>query len=221
MMVEMSATPASIAARYSVTEQAVQWLLDNRGSGGEGDGETAELLKELYKAMVLNASDHPTDAPWEDALVYTGDFSLHVTLFGLDTSHAKVCQDGKGFYSRVFSDSETRWAGTGSYYASSLANDVFGESNTGYLDRVRSQNMRSLAQAVFKTSANIASGKTIIDRIATVQTAVDDLADNAETAINALTTSLNAYKTSNNSAINELAGRISALEQRLTNAGIP
>jgi hypothetical protein len=141
-------------------------------------------------------------------------------LFGLDTSHAKVCQDGKGFYSRVFSDGETRWAGTGSYYASSLAGDVFGESSTGYLDRIRSQNLRSLAQAIFKTSANISTNRTIIDRIAEVQGDVDDLANNAETAINSLTTNLNNYKTSNNGAINELAGRISALEQRMTNAGL-
>ncbi|MGN8152506.1 hypothetical protein ACTJK5_09555 [Agrobacterium sp. 22094] len=218
-MVETSATPASIAARHSATEQAVQWLLDNRG-GGEGDGETAELLKKLYKAMVLNASDHSRDEPWEDTLVYTGDFSLHVTLFGLDTAHAKTCQDGKGFYSRVFSDSETRWAGTGSYYASSLATDTFGETSSGYLDRIRSQNLRSLAQAIFKTSANISSGRTVIDRIAEVQSDVDDLADNSETAINGLTTNLNNYKTSNNNAVNELAGRISALEQRMTAAGL-
>jgi hypothetical protein len=213
-MVETSATPASIAARHSATEQAVQWLLDNRG-GGEGDGETAELLKKLYKSMVLMASDHPTDSPWEDSLVYTGDFSLHVTLFGLDTSHAKVCQDGKGFYSRVFSDSETRWAGTGAYYASSLSTDIFGESNTGYLDRIRTQNMRSLAQAVFKTSANIGS-KTIIDRIADVQSDVDDLADNIETAINAIRADITALK--NRVTATELD--ISNIKQRLTNGGL-
>ncbi|MEF3134589.1 hypothetical protein OS035_24340 [Rhizobium sp. 268] len=214
-MVEMSATPASIAARYSVTEQAVQWLLDNRGSGGEGDGETAELLKKLYRAMVLNASDHGTDDPWEDPLVYTGDFSLHVTLFGLDTAHAKTCQDGKGFYSRVFSDSETRWAGTGSYYASSLATDVFGETSSGYLDRIRSQNMRSLAQAVFKTSANIGA-KTIIDRIADVQSDVDDLADNIETAINGIRNDITALKNRMSAAETD----ISNIQQRLTNGGL-
>ncbi|MGO8083511.1 hypothetical protein [Rhizobium leguminosarum] len=213
-MVEMSATPASIAARHSVTEQAVQWLLDNRG-GGEGDGETAELLKKLYKTMVLNASDDPTDEPWEDTLVYTGDFSLHVTLFGLDTAHAKTCQDGKGFYSRVFSDSETRWAGTGSYYASSLANDVLGEASSGYLDRIRTQNMRSLAQAVFKTSANIGS-KTIIDRIADVQADVDDLADNIETEVATIKADITALK--NRVTATELD--ISSIKTRLSNAGI-
>ncbi|NKQ73415.1 hypothetical protein C3Y89_24225 [Rhizobium sp. UPM1132] len=36
--------PASIAARYSVVEQAVQCLLHNRG-GGERDGKTAEQLR--------------------------------------------------------------------------------------------------------------------------------------------------------------------------------
>ncbi|MBY5873749.1 hypothetical protein HFN53_17160 [Rhizobium leguminosarum] len=213
-MVEKSGTPASVAARLNGTEQAVQWLIDNRG-GGEGDGETAELLKKLYKAMVLNASDHPTDAPWEDTLVYTGDFSLHVTLFGLDPAHAKTCQDGKGFYSRVFSDSETRWAGTGSYYASSLANDVLGETSSGYLDRIRTQNMRSLAQAVFKTSANIGS-KTIIDRIADVQSDVDDLADNIENAINGIRADITALK--NRVTATELD--ISNIKQRLTNGGL-
>ncbi|MBY5329558.1 hypothetical protein [Rhizobium leguminosarum] len=213
-MVETSATPASVAARLSVTEQAVQWVLEHLG-GGEGDGETAELLKKLYKAMVLNASDHPTDAPWEDALVYTGDFSLHVTLFGLDTSNTKVCQDGKGFYSRVFSDNEQRWAGTGSYYASSLAGDVFGESSTGYLDRIRSQNLRSLAQAVFKTSANIGS-KTIIDRIADVQAAVDELADNIETEVARIKADITALK--NRVTATELD--ISNIKQRLSNGGL-
>lgn len=222
-MVEMSATPASIAARYSVTEQAVQWLLDNR-SGGEGDGETAELLKRLYRALVAGAVASGAwqgEAPWEDTLLYDGaDKSMHLTIFGLNGSNAVRCQDGKGFYGRVFSDNEVRWQGTGQYYASSLATDVFGESNTGYIDRIRSQNLRSLAQAIFKTSANITSGRTIIDRIATVQTSVDDLADNAETAINGLTTNLNTFKTTTNNAINDLAGRISALEQRMTNSGL-
>lgn len=222
-MVEMSATPASIAARYSVTEQAVQWLLDNR-TGGEGDGETAELLKRLYRALVAGAVASGTwhgEAPWEDTLLYDGeDKSMHLTIFGLNGSNAVHCQDGKGFYGRVFSDNELRWQGTGQYYAASLATDVFGESNTGYIDRIRSQNLRSLAQAIFKTSANITSGRTIIDRIATVQTSVDDLADNAETAINGLTTNLNAFKTTTNNALNELASRVSALEQRMTNAGL-
>lgn len=222
-MVEMSATPASIAARYSVTEQAVQWLLDNR-TGGEGDGETAELLKRLYRALVAGAVASGTwhgEAPWEDTLLYDGeDKSMHLTIFGLNGSNAVQCQDGKGFYGRVFSDNELRWQGTGQYYAASLATDVFGESNTGYIDRIRSQNLRSLAQAIFKTSANIISGRTIIDRIATVQTSVDDLADNAETAINGLTTNLNAFKTTTNNALNELASRVSALEQRMTNAGL-
>lgn len=219
-MVEMSATPAVIAARYSQTEQAVQWLLANRGSGSEGDGETAELLKKLYRAMVLSAAANPTDDPWEDSLVYSGDFSLHVTLFGTNLANAASCQDGKGFFGRVFTDDEQRWKGTGTYYASSLANDVFGETSTGFLDRIRTQNMRSLAQAVFKTSANVTSGKTIIDRIADVQSAVDDLADSAEAAIDGLTTNLNTFKTATNTALNEIAGRVSALEQRMTNAGL-
>lgn len=215
-MVETSASPASIAARYSATEQAVQWLLDNRGSGG-GDGETAELLKRLYRALVAGAVASGTwnpDKPWEDTLIYDGaDKSLHLTLFGLDDDGAVRCQDGKGFHGRVFSPNEVRWAGTGSTYDKSLADDIFGRGSTGYLDRIRSQNLSSLAQAIFKTSANITSGKTIIDRIADVQTSSD-------TAVASLTTNLSSYKTSNNTAVSDLAGRVSALEQRMTRAGL-
>lgn len=222
-MVEMSATPASIAARYSVTEQAVQWLLDNRG-GGEGDGETAELLKRLYRALVAGAVASGTwhgDEPWEDTLLYDGsDKSMHITIFGLNGSNAVRCQDGKGFYGRVFADNELRWQGTGQYYDKALASEIFGASNSGCLDRIRSQNLQSLAQAVFKTSSNITSGKTIIDRIAAVQTAVDDLADNAESAIDGLSTNLTTFKTATNNALDDLAGRVSALEQRMTNAGL-
>ncbi|WSH00283.1 hypothetical protein U8P71_17155 [Rhizobium ruizarguesonis] len=223
-MVEMSATPASIAARHSVTEQAVQWLLENRG-GGDGDGETAELLKRLYRALVAGAVASGTwhgEEPWEDTLIYDGaDTSMHLTVFGLSGSNAVRCQDGKGFYGRVFSDNELRWQSTGQYYASSLANDIFGTSNSGYLDRIRSQNLQSLAQAVFKTSANIASGKTIIDRIATVQTAVDELADNVQQAIEDQETNLNTFKVATNNSVTNILERLSTLEQRVTNAGIP
>ncbi|WP_427145214.1 hypothetical protein [Rhizobium pisi] len=203
-MVETSATPASIAARHSATEQVVQWLLNNRGNGG--DEETTQQLQRLFKMLVTGAVASGlwnAEEPWEDTLLYEGaDKSLHLTLFGATPANAIACQDGKGLYGRIFSDSESRWNGSGSTFNRSLATDTYGATNAGYIEALRTAN-RSLAQAVFKSAAN-AGGKTIIDRIADVQTDVDTLADNIETTTNSL-----------QAQIDQINARIDDLESRM------
>lgn len=106
-MTEASATPQSIAARVNWAEQAVQWLLDNRGSGGEGDPETTQQLQRLFRCTVGVGGATASgvwngEEPWNDTLIYdnTGA-TMHISIFGLNPLNAIACQDGKGFYGRV------------------------------------------------------------------------------------------------------------------------
>lgn len=207
-MVEASAAPQSVAPRLNYAEQAIAWLMDNRG-GGDGDPETTAQLQRLFKIIMAGAVASGAgnwDEPWEDVLLYEDGVSMHVTLFGLNGQNAIACQDGKGFYGRVFSNDEARWAGTGASYDKTLADDVLGRSDSGYVEALRAAD-RSLAQAVFKNAAN-AGGLTIIDRIAAVQADLDELADNNESAVNGLNNQITAL----NASIADLQQQINDLK---------
>jgi len=215
-MVETSAAPHSIAARYSVTEQAVQWLLDNRSGG---DAETADLLKRLYKSLVYGASASPTSSPWDDVLVYDnpGD-SMHVAVFGTNYQNAVKCLDGKGLYGRIFPNNETRWEGSGSTYDKHLATDTYGQTDSQYVEALRAAN-RSLAQAIFKAPENVGS-MTIIDRIDDVQSAVDELANDLANNIESLNMQLQSRTDTLFDHYAFIQTKINDLEDRLTAGGL-
>ncbi|MGO7273901.1 hypothetical protein ACCT18_01185 [Rhizobium ruizarguesonis] len=177
-MAEKNADIHTLAPRLSYVEDQAKWLMDNRGSGGGTDPST--LLRKLYIAAV-GGSDAAgiSETPWTETLVYgpTFETSLHRTIFGGDSSSAVSCQDGKGFYGRVFFPGETHW--DYSETTRPLTHDIGLATgvNETILTRLRSINS-NLVKSIWDTDADEIgySGQgTIIGRILKMQEDIETL----------------------------------------------
>lgn len=177
-MAEKNADIQTLAPRLSFVEDQAKWLMDNRGGGGGAD--PSPLLRKLYIATV-GGSDAGgiSDEPWTDNLVYgpTFETSMHMTIFGGDSSIATSCQDGKGFYGRVFYPGETHW--NSSETARPLTHDIGLATgvNESILTKMRSINS-NLVKSIWDTDADEIgySGQgTIIGRILKMQEDIETL----------------------------------------------
>ena len=187
-----SADPQTIAPRLSIVEDQAAWLLEKRGTSGPGSVD-----QKLWKAAFFGAQPGAwSPEPWnaEDLIYGPGspnEVSLHQTLYGMDTSAAIKCQDGKGLYGWIFPPDETRWQyGPGQGGNVTLATDTYGNTGNGYVESLRSASL-SLAKAIFKDPSFIGS-YTIIDRINDLVQELETLASNVESEIERLDARIDA-----------------------------
>ncbi len=187
-----SADPQTIAPRLSIVEDQAAWLIENRGTGG-----TATIDEKLWNAAFFGAQPGAwSSEPWNaEDLIYGLDapngLSLHQTLYGMDTTGAFKCQDGKGLYGWIFPPDETRWQyGPGQGDNVTLATDLFGNTGNGYVESLRAATL-SLARAIFKDPSYIGS-YTIIDRLLDIAEELESLASNVESEIERLDARIDA-----------------------------
>ncbi len=189
-MADKAADIHTLAPRLSYVEDLATWLKDNRGEGG---GTTDERL---WKATLTGAVTGAwSDTPWTATdLIYgpdsPNDLSMHQTLFGNNASNALKCQDGKGFFSWVFADDETRWQYGAENRSAALATEIFDQPDSGYVHALRAATL-SLMEAIFKDPSYIGS-YTIIDRILDIVQEVEELASNFESEIERLDARIDA-----------------------------
>jgi hypothetical protein len=214
-MVEKSADIQTIAPRVAWLEEAIKWLLDNRGEAG---ADPSTLLQKLYLSSIWGSQAGSQSADvWNHDTTYTsatGDKSLHITIFGLGDGNAVACQvDSKGLFNWIFASGDTRWSSAGGAADMHLASDVFGSSGAtdDFLAELRGNSL-SLAKAVFGDPTTIGATRpdSVMGRVENLQQQLDDLADNAESAVGDLQTQLDAA-----------TARIDAIVVRLANAHIP
>lgn len=173
-MAEKSADIQTLAPRLSYVEDLAAWLKDNRGTGGGG------VDQKLWRATLEGAEASATwgSEPWTaEDLIYGPDspssMSMHQTVFGNNSGPAIACQDGKGFYGRVFSSSDTRW----SYDESgtrTLVDDVF--AGPDFVAALRTLNT-SLCRAIWHTDTSTigyARADTIIGKLEKIQQDLED-----------------------------------------------
>lgn len=110
-MAEKSADIHTLAPRLSYVEDLANWLKDNGGSGG------GTLDQRLWRVTVTGAQPgfSFSDDPWTVTdLIYgpgsPSNLSMHQTIFGTNSAGAIACQDGKGFYGRVFRENDITWS---------------------------------------------------------------------------------------------------------------
>ncbi len=172
-MAEKSADIQTIAPRLSYVEDQAKWLMDNRGSGGGG------VDQKLWRATLegAEAGFSWSEEPWQANLIYGPDspnhLSMHQTIFGTNSAPAIACQDGKGFYGRVFPDTDIRW----SYDESetrSLVDDIF--AGPDFVSALRDLNT-SLCRAIWHTDTSkigYAHADTIIGKLEKLQQDLED-----------------------------------------------
>lgn len=197
-MAEKSADIQTLAPRLSYVEDQAKYLMENRGSGGGAD--PSPKLQKLWKASMTGAVDSWTwdSEPWKaDDLIYgdeseTGRLSMYQTIFGgIDGGrNALSCQDGVGFYGRVFPPGETRWNfGPGHR---SLVQDIFGGDD--FVAAFRTH-YTSICRSVWDTDASVIGSHrddTIIGRIEKVGEKLDQLRDDLEWDLAYLENSINS-----------------------------
>lgn len=177
-MAEKSAEIHTIGPRLHAVENAVDWLMDNRGSGGGTDPST--LLQKLYIATVGGADGGAiSNEPWTVDLVYgpTFETSMHMTIFGGASSIATSCQDAKGFYGRVFYPNETNWDASAT--SRPLTHDIglAAGVNESILAKLRSINS-NLVKSIWDTDPDeigYSRQGTIIGRILKMQEDIETL----------------------------------------------
>ena len=210
-MAEKSADIHTLAPRTSWLEDAVDDLYKRPGGGG---GTTDE---KLWKATLTGAVSGATwgETPWTATnLIYgpgsPNQMSMHLTIFGNDSTGALKCQDGKGLYGWLFPQSETRWQYGSENGNRALATEIFDATDSGYVHSLRAASL-SLMSAIFKDPSYVGD-YTIIDRINDLTTELEELATNVESAIEGIETSVDAQFVSVNSQFENIYARLSALE---------
>lgn len=192
-----SAEPHTIAPRLGYLEDKVDYLASRPGSG-EGGTDPSPLLAKLWKATLFGASTGaiPADTPWTADQIYdaltTG--SMHMTVFGAiyGAQNAVACQDGYGFYGKIFHEGEQRWSPSAADF-SPFADDVFGPTRGPPIETFREQHM-SLSEAVwgngpelwdFSTSIAAQAAATL-DQLQRLATDLQRLADRVDSEVQRL-----------------------------------
>ncbi|MDX0165800.1 hypothetical protein GOC43_28885 [Sinorhizobium meliloti] len=182
-MAEKSAEIHTLAPRLSYVEDKLDYLAENSGSGGGGRDEA------LWRITVTGAEPGYSfsDDPWTQTdLIYGPDspshLSMHQTIFGTNSAGAISCQDGKGFYGRVFSDYDTTW----SYDESgtrTLVEDIF--AGADFVSAMRALST-SLCRSIWHTDTTTLGydrPDTIIGRIEKLTEDLQELRDDLESEI--------------------------------------
>lgn len=213
-MAEKSADIHTLAPRTSWLEDAVDDLY-KRPSGGSGTTD-----QKLWQAMAIGAVTGATwgNEPWlSTTLIYglasPNQLSMHQTVFGTDSTGAMKCQDGKGFFGWVFPMNETRWQYGPENGSRALANEIFGQPDSGYVHSLRGAGL-SLMSSIFKDVSYVGE-YTIIDRIETVTADLEELAGQAQGAIGDFETNLEVFQGQMETTIADLQSQINALRTRV------
>lgn len=219
-MADKPADIHTLAPRLSYVEDLATWLKDNRGSGGSGTTDET-----LWRATLTGAETSAgwSDDPWTQTdLIYgptsPNALSMHQTVFGVDSTGALKCQDGKGLYGWIFPQSETRWQYGPENGDLNLANEIFDATDSGYVHALRAATI-SLMQAVFKTPAYVGS-YTIIDRILDIKTELESFEANVETALTDLQTDVDTRFAANDDAHADINAQLTAIRSRLSAGGL-
>lgn len=130
-MAEKSAEIHTIAPRLSYVEDKLDWVVENSGSGGGG------VDQKLWRATLEGAEASATwgSEPWAaDDLIYGPEspnlLSLHQTIFGMNSTGAIGCQDGKGFFGRIFREDDSTWS-YDSVGTAAMSDYIFGSPSSG------------------------------------------------------------------------------------------
>lgn len=184
-----SAEPHTIAPRLGYLEDKVDYLASR--TGGDGGTDPSPLLEKLWRATLFGASADgtPTDPPWTGDQLYDAETvgSFHTTVFGTiyGSQNAAFCQDGYGFYGKVFQTETPDWAPSAMNFRP-LADDIFlfGPEVGAY----RSAGT-SLSRSVWHDDASMLGSdrpSTIIGRIEALRADLEQLANSMEAEIERL-----------------------------------
>ncbi|WP_117195923.1 hypothetical protein [Rhizobium terrae] len=213
-MADKAADIQTLAPRIHELENWVAYFKNHLGGSG---GTTDE---KLWQATLTGAEASATwgDEPWTATdLIYGPDspneMSMHLTVFGNDSAGALKCQDGKGLYGWLFPQSETRWQYGPENGNSTLATEIFGAPNSGYVHSLRTANI-NLMTAIFRDVEYVGDW-TIIDRIEDVGTNLEELATQVEGAVGDVQSNLTTYQSQMETTIAGLQSQIDSLRSRV------
>lgn len=179
-MAEKDADLHTLAPRLSYVEDQAQWLMDNRGSGGEGGEDPSPKLKKLWNGMMDGAYNSGYAEPWNAQSIYEAEgISMHIGLYGFDTQAAINCLDGAGFYGHIFYANDTRWTQTITTGARPLVEDVFSAGSTDFVAALRAKHT-SICKAIWDTdtdSIGTDRATSIIGRLEKIEQDQQDLRD--------------------------------------------